>query len=564
MDELAIACEDIARVSSKLRKIQRLADYLRGLSDEDLALAVQFLSAGPAAQAGANYTLFETEQKTKLSVGRGPIREALQLATGWDTEIMRVCFSQTGDSGETAGLLLRGVSAEAPMTLPRADELYQQLGRARTANAKRDLLLTIYRQYRPLTIKYFIKVITRGLRIGLMGRMVEEAVAAACGVPNDAVREANNRLGDLASVALAARHGELAGIETRLFHPMDFMLAKPLERLEDLADPADWFIEDKFDGIRSQVHFDNGEVRIFSRGMEDVTHAFPEIADAWKRLPGKGIVDGELLAWRDGRALNFNVLQQRIARKTVRAALIKEVPVVFIGYDALLHNEALLLRSPFEDRRRALEEILYNAPPPLQVSSERTAVTHEEVDRLFAEARARGNEGLLLKRRHSVYEPGKRTGAWQKLKRPYGTLDVVITAAEQGNGRRAIYFSDYTFAVRVDSGFANVGKAYSGLTDVEIKELTKILRSASTEKFGRIILVKPEVVLEVAFDGVQRSTRHKSGYALRFPRILRWRKDKRATEADDITVVEALYNASVQVTETKSDANGPTAQEKQE
>jgi DNA ligase-1 len=542
VDELAIVCEDIARVASKLKKIKRLADYLRSLNDRDLELAVQFLSAGPSASTGSNHTLFDSEEKSKLSIGRKVIREALQIATGWDDGIMRMCFSETGDSGETAGLLLRGISAEQPMSLTQAEELYGQLSRTR----RPDLLVSIYRQHRPLTIKYFIKVITRGLRIGLMERMVEEAVALACGVPNESVREANNRMGDLAKVALAARRGELAEIETRLFHPMDFMLAKPLERLEDLADPNEWFIEDKFDGIRSQIHFDNGTVRIFSRGMEDVTQAFPEIAAAWRQVAGKGIVDGELLAWRNDRALNFNVLQQRLARKTVRATLLEEVPVVFMGYDALLHNDNLLLKRPFEERRQALETILGKAPPNLRVSPQLKATTHEEVDRLFLDARSRGNEGLLLKRKHSLYEPGKRSGAWQKLKRPYGTLDVVITSAEQGHGRRAIYFSDYTFAVRTEAGFANVGKAYSGLTDVEVKDLTKILRSASTEKFGRVILVKPQVVLEVAFDGVQKSTRHKSGYALRFPRILRWRKDKRVEDADDIARVEALYKTSLQ------------------
>jgi DNA ligase-1 len=279
--------------------------------------------------------------------------------------------------------------------------------------------------------------------------------------------------------------------------------------------------------------------------MEEITLAFPEIVDAWKVIPGKGIVDGELLAWRDGQALNFNVLQQRIARKNVRASLVQQVPVVFVGYDALLHNDDLLLKQPFEIRRASLERILLDATLALHISKQHRAHTLEGVDRLFLEARGRGNEGLLLKRRGSLYEPGKRTGAWQKLKRPFGTLDVVITAAEQGHGRRAIYFSDYTFAVRTAEGFANIGKAYSGLTDIEIKELTKILRSASTEKFGRVILVKPEVVLEVAFDGVQKSTRHKSGFALRFPRILRWRRDKRASEADDLSSVEALYATSL-------------------
>ena len=201
MDKLALVCEDVARVASKLKKIQRLADYLRPLDDAEFQLAVQFLSTGPAPQTAANHTLFETEHQSKLSVPRGAIRDALQRVCGWDSEIMRVCFSETGDSGETAALLLRGISVEEPMTLAQAEHLYRELGRARTTDRKRDLLITIYRRYKPLTIKYFIKVITRGLRIGLMGRMVEEAVAQSCAVPNDSVREANNRIGDLPKVA---------------------------------------------------------------------------------------------------------------------------------------------------------------------------------------------------------------------------------------------------------------------------------------------------------------------------------------------------------------------------
>ena len=546
MDELASVCEQIVSHGSRLKKISLLADYLRGLNDEDLALAVQFLSVGPAAQNSANHSLFEVDDKPKLSVGYSVLRAALQAATGWDSDTLRICHGEVGDSGETAGLLLRGLSQEKPLTLKQANDLYQKLFQARTTKTKQDLLVDAFKTYRPLTVKYFVKVITRGLRIGLMGRMVEEAVAQACDVPHEAIRDANNRLGDLARVALAARRGELTEIAARLFHPMDFMLAKPLERLDDLADPAEWVIEDKYDGIRSQVHFEAGHVRIFSRGMEDVTAAFPELATEFAALPGNGLLDGEILAWREGRALSFNLLQQRLARKKVRATLMVEVPVVFMAYDLLLRDGELLFDASYEVRRERLTQLLTGRTLPLLISPQHQATTHEEVDRLFTEARQRGNEGLLLKRRHTFYEPGKRSGAWQKLKRPYGTLDVVITSAEQGSGRRATVFSDYTFAVRSDAGFVNVGKAYSGLTDTEIKDLTRVLRAASTDKFGPVMVVRPEVVLEVAFDGVQKSARHKSGYALRFPRILRWRRDKKAEECDDLARVEALYQASLQ------------------
>ncbi len=324
------------------------------------------------------------------------------------------------------------------------------------------------------------------------------------------------------------------------------MLAKPLERLEDLAVPADWHVEDKYDGIRSQVHFENGHARIYSRGMEEVTTAFPEIVRAFEGLSGSGLIDGELLAWRDGRAVNFNVLQQRLARKTVKAILQLEIPVVFMAYDALLRNGSILFHSPIEERRQVLQEPFAAEVTPLLLSPVHHPETHDDIDEFFRQARNRGNEGLLLKRRGSIYEPGKTERCLAKLKRPYGTLDVVITSAEQGSGRRATVLSDYTFAVRAGDRYVNVGKAYSGLTDSEVKELTKVLRAASTDRFGRVMVVRPEVVLEVAFDGVQKSSRHKGGYALRFPRILRWRQDKTPEECDDLARVEALYPASLQ------------------
>lgn len=545
MDELALVCEEVAKSAGRLRKIAALASYFRKLNDGDLALAVQFLSGGPVARESPNHTLFDKEEKVKLSVGYSLLRESLQAATGWHWETLRICYSEVGDGAETAALLLRGIAAEQPLSLSEADEIYQKLFRARLTARKLEILIDVQRSYRPLTIKYFLKVITRGLRIGLQGKLVEEAVAAACGASHESVRDAANRLGDLARVAVAARRGELAEIEARLFHPMEFMLAKPLERLEDIAEPADWIVEDKYDGIRSQAHFEAGHVQIFSRGMEDVTAAFPELRDALRGLDGNGLLDGEILAWRDGRALNFNVLQQRIARKLVRATLLAEIPLVFMTYDILLRNDELLLKKPFEERRSILSRTLCGQAMPILISPQYSIETREDLDRLFGEARARGNEGLVLKRKGSVYEPGRRSGAWHKLKRPYATLDVVITAAEQGSGKRATVFSDYTFAVRSENGFVNVGKAYSGLTDEEIRQLTKLLRAASTDRFGRVMLVKPEIVLEVAFDGVQKSPRHKSGYALRFPRIVRWRQDKRPEDCDDLARVAALYQATL-------------------
>ena len=533
MDELAETCERIARWNSRLRKVRILADYLRQLPDSEIARAVRFLCCGPVESGDR-----------KLSIGGSTLREALRLASGWDAQTLATCYAQVGDTGETVALLMAGVSADGPLTLAEAELLYARLYSQRRTVDKVELLRQIYLAHKPSTLKLFVKVITGNLRIGLQAKMVEEAIAEATGTSLDDVRSANNRLGDLARVALAARRGTLHEIEARLFHPMDFMLAKPLDALEDLTDPAAWWVEDKYDGFRSQIHAGGGKAAIFTRGMENVTEAFPEIADACRRAARGVVLDGEILAWRDGRALPFAVLQQRITRRKMTNAMAENVPVTFVAYDVVYHDGRMLVDEPVEARRHVLEFVVAELPSVL-LAPQWAATGRDSIDVAFHEARERGNEGLVLKRKGSAYEPGRRSGSWLKVKRPHGTLDVVVTAAETGSGRRAIYLSDYTFAVRDGDRFLNIGKAYSGLTDEEVRELTRILRGVAVDRFGKVTLVRPEVVLEVAFDGVQKSPRHKSGYALRFPRILRWRRDKKPEEADTLDRVKELYATSL-------------------
>jgi DNA ligase-1 len=535
MDELAQVCERIASYNSRSRKVLLAADYLRALSDDDLARAVRFLCCGPVHSAAAG----------KFSIGGATLRNAALAATGLDSYVYGICYRDVGDTGETIAHLLHGRTENCNLSLAEADVLYARLFKMRRTADRVELLRHTLLRHRPQTLKLFIKVITGNLRIGFLSRQVEEAVAAATGVDHAEIRAAKNRLGDLAHVALSARHGRLHTIEARLFHPMDFMLAKPLDEVHDLPDPANWLVEDKYDGFRSQVHLQNGRVVIFTRGMKDVTLAFPELVTAFRNVAGPAVFDGEIVAWRGDRALSFNVLQQRIARKKLTQQLMEDVPVAFIAYD-LLFGGGLLLDTPLEERRTALEQLLSAVGPPLHIAPQWSTVTTAEVETSFRRARERGNEGLILKRRASLYEPGRRSGTWLKVKRPYATLDVVVTAAEQGHGRRAIYFSDYTFGVRDGERFVNVGKAYSGLTDPEVRQLTRVFRAITAERFGRVALVRPEIVLEVAFDGIQKSARHKGGYALRFPRILRWRQDKRPEDADTLERVRELYEASIQ------------------
>lgn len=500
MDALAEVLERVASTNSRNRKIALLSGYLAKLPEAEAVLAVQFLRGIPVAGA-------------KLAIGGTILRDAAVAASGWNLDLVRLCAREVGDTGEAISLLMFSRTRERSLGLAEASAIYQRLAMAKRTSLKLAILTETFQTHRPLALRYFVKCITGNLRIGLQEKMVREA---------------------------AERAGlRLTSLEPSLFSPLEFMLAKPLEQVPELAEAVEWYVEDKYDGIRAQIHFRHGDVRIFTRGMEDATAAFPEIVSTASNLPGDGILDGEILAWRGERALPFAVLQQRIARKKVAASVMEQAPVRFIAYDILWRDGELVSDAAIETRRAALLQVWP------QVGPQRRLLSLDEIEPEFAAARARGNEGLILKRVASLYEPGKRTGAWIKVKRPYGTLDVVVTAAEQGHGRRATVLSDYTFAVRDGERFLNVGKAYSGLTDDEIRELTRIFRGLATERFGRVTLVKPEVVMEVAFDGVQKSPRHKSGYALRFPRILRWRRDKTAAEIDGIEQVKALYEASL-------------------
>jgi len=343
---------------------------------------------------------------------------------------------------------------------------------------------------------------------------------------------------DLGETAVAAREGTLSEIRFRLFHPIGFMLATPIETAEEVTSELPLFAaEDKYDGIRAHAHKSGSRVSLFSRTLDDVTAQFPEVAESLAKLPGSFLLDGEILAWRDGRPESFFRLQRRLGRKAPEPGLLAEIPVAFMAYDCLARDGRPLFEEEWTARRRELEAI----SPDLLVSPVHRAETPSELDTLFDAARERGNEGLMLKRRDSGYQAGKRGRAWRKYKKALATLDVVVTAVQQGNGKRAGMLSDYTFAVRDGDRFVNIGKAYSGLTDEEIRKMGTHFRRITTARYGPVRAVAPEVVLEISFDSIQKSARHKSGFALRFPRIVRLRPDKRPHEVDTLQTVAEVY-----------------------
>jgi len=526
---LAEALDSVSKQRGKLAKIERLAETLGRLAREELAVASRLLSGSPFA---------EWEQ-TVTSVGWVTMAKAASEVTGWDLETIGACATAIGDLGEAVGLLLTETSPEG-LSVLEVDTRLRGLARERKAAGKQAAIAEMLRRSSPVEGKYLLKTLSGGLRIGADITTIEEAIAQAFGADREEIARARRDCGDIGETAVAARDGRLAEIAFRLFHPIGFMLATPIEVAEEVASELPLFaIEDKFDGIRAHAHKSGSQVALFSRTLDDVTAQFPEIASALGTLPGSFLVDGEVLAWRDGRPDSFFRLQRRLGRKAPEPEVLEEVPVAFMAYDCLAREGRPLFEEAWTKRRRELEAI--SPDGALRVSPVFRAETPAELNRLFDEARERGNEGLMLKRFDSTYQAGKRGRAWRKYKKALATLDVVVTAVQQGNGKRAGMLSDYTFAVKDGDRFVNIGKAYSGLTDEEIRRMGTVFRKITVGRYGPVRAVEPQVVLEVSFDSIQKSTRHKSGFALRFPRIVRLRPDKKPEEVDTLETVAQIY-----------------------
>jgi DNA ligase-1 len=526
---LAQTLDAVAGERSKLAKIALLSSALTPLDGNDLVVAARLLSGSPFA---------EWEQ-TVTSAGWATVARAVAGITGWDLETVGACALAMGDLGEAVSLLLPANSGPG-LSIAEADEALRGLARQRKAAAKQVAIEEMLRRSSPVEGKYLVKTLSGGLRIGADITTVEEAIALAFGRDREAVARAHRDAGDIGETARAAREGRLAEVRFRLFHPIGFMLASPIEEAAEVAGELPSFaVEDKFDGIRAHAHKAGSRVALFSRTLDDVTAQFPEVAMALALLPGSFLLDGEIVAYREGRPDSFFRLQRRLGRKAPAPELLAEIPVTFIAYDCLARDGEPLFEAPWTARREALEAAAREGG--LLVSEVFRAEGPAELEALFEAARARGNEGLMLKRTDSPYQAGKRGRAWRKWKKALATFDVVVTAVEQGHGKRAGMLSDYTFAVRDGERFVNIGKAYSGLTDEEIRRMGAHFKKITVARYGPVRTVTPEVVLEVSFDSLQKSTRHKSGYALRFPRIVRLRPDKSPAEATTIEEVSRLY-----------------------
>ena len=535
LDAFARALEALRSTRARLEKRRVLVDYLRALPDDALPLAVTYLGGRP----------FPRGDGRTLSVGGATLIAALRAARPELTdETIAAAWRRHADASDTAAELWAGAGPAAgiPLRLADVSATFEALSAARGPRAKSALLADGFRRMDERAIRAFVKAMLGEARVGVQEQTLEDGVAHATGQPIEAVRAANRHRADLGAVALDARHDRLEPARFTYFTPVDPMLA---QAAADAADAvrrlgAPLWAEDKYDGIRCQLHKVGGDVRLFSRDRRDVTAQFPDVVAAFADMPGRYALDGEILGMADGRALPFLRLQQRLGRVAPTDEVLAAHPAAFVAFDCLAHEETSLLDASLRTRRATLEAL--GLPPGPVLAPVWSAASAEALEDLFRAAQARGNEGLMVKAPDSPYASGRRGAQWLKLKRPLETLDVVVVGAEWGHGKRRAVLSDLTFAVRDEASgqLVTIGKAYNGLTDAEIRAMTERLVALTLEDQGHYRTVRPEIVLEVAFNHLQRSSRHTSGYALRFPRIVRIRPDRSPESASTLADVERL------------------------
>jgi len=593
MRKLAEVCEAIASTTKKLQKTAIVADYLKSRPAEEAAVSAVFLSGRP----------FPAWEEITLGVGGSMLWQVVAELSGKNESALTAAYRKYGDLGAVAGEVLAENPKQGLEILEVAGS-FRQISAARGPAQKRPLVHDLLARATPLEGKYIVKIMTGDLRIGLKESLVEDAIAKAYGAMLAEVQRANMLLGDIGETLRLASDGRLAQARMRMFHPLGFMLASPIASAEEgLSYFPAASVEDKYDGIRAQAHVSGGEVKFFSRTRDEITESFPELPEALAGLSQDAIFDGEIVAWEYpvevestqqglaenlseaaeekaatlGRARPFSILQQRLGRKKVSDKMLREIPVAYLVFDILYADGELLIDRPLLERGKILDALIGKKDLAEKVSASISiaagsglqrkiggqgklnfgedrvsiarmirapafrAASAEELELLFTAAQARGNEGLMIKDLASTYTPGRRGKSWLKMKRELASLDVVVTAVEYGHGKRVGVLSDYTFGVWDGERLVNIGKAYSGLTDIEIAEMTQWFLEHTIEDQGFRRTVEPKMVLEVAFNTMMQSNRHDSGYALRFPRIVRLRKDKSAEEADTIERVREIF-----------------------
>jgi DNA ligase-1 len=505
------------------------------------AMAAYFAQAEPADAAWALF--FLSGRKIRRLLGVRKLHVWALGETGVPAWLFAESYDAVGDLAETIALLLPDPAAREAEEWPLHRWVAERLLPLQTADeaTQRAIVVGAWRALDSHERLVWNKLITGAFRVGVSQLLVIRALAAVSGV--DPAVIAHRLMGDWAPTA--AFYANLMAAESAapaLGLPYPFCLAYPIDDpAASLGSLGDWQVEWKWDGIRAQLVRRAGQAFLWSRGEELVTERFPELAALAEQLPEGTVLDGEILPWKDGRVLSFAQLQRRIGRKTLSRSILSEVPVALVAFDLLEWGGQDVRGQPLSERRTRLETLVATLDDArLQVSPPVTAETWAALTEIREESRARNAEGFMLKRRTSAYGVGRQRGDWWKWKIAPYTIDAVLIYAQPGSGKRASLFSDYTFGVWDGGVLVPIAKAYSGLTDAEIREVDRFVREHTLEKHGPVRTVQPTLVFELAFEGLQPSTRHRAGIAVRFPRMARWRHDKSAADADTLETVWAL------------------------
>lgn len=519
--ELINALESTNKTNAK---IDAIIDYLERAPDED---KVWFIA------------LF-TGKRPKRNVNTNYMKEWALEITQLPFWLFQECYSSVGDLGETLSLILPPPTEKIERSLSEWMNDINNL-KTKTDLEKKEFVLNSWNGLDYTERLIFNKLLGGSFRIGVSDKTLINALTKFSEQESSALM--HSLMGKWLPNEVSFQ--ELISAENvnpDNSKPYPFCLAYPLEKdLEELGTPDEWLIEYKWDGIRGQIIKRNDEVFIWSRGEELITEQFPEIKDVVQHMNGDFVIDGEILAVKDGKVLNFNELQKRLNRKTLTKKMLSEIPIQVFAYDLLELEGNDLREKPIAGRRAMLEELLLNENPEnIKISQVIDFENWNELDQIRENSREINSEGLMLKQKNSPYHSGRKKGDWWKWKINPLTIDAVLIYAQKGSGRRSAYYTDYTFAVKNEDKLVTIAKAYSGLTDKEIMEVSKFVNKNAIEKFGPVRTVKPELVFEIAFEGIGFSNRHKSGVALRFPRILRWRKDKTVDEIDDLEEIKKL------------------------
>ena len=512
-----------------LRKVEALVTYFRTAPAADAIWAVSFLIGRKPRQVVPTRKLME-----------------------WAAELARVpqwlfeaSYDVVGDLAETITLLLPKPTGSSRRPLHVWVERHLLPMRSLSPEAQRSEIQSAWGRMDTGQRFVWNKLITGGFRVGVSQRLVIRALAEFSGIEPTVI--AHRLMGNWDPVPRTFERILSADVQdTDISRPYPFYLAYPLEDdVRLLGDLHQWQVEWKWDGIRGQLVKRQGEAFVWSRGEELVTDKYPELTAAAEQLPDGTVLDGEILPWRDGHPLAFASLQKRIGRKKISAGILAEVPVILVAYDLLEHDGRDVRGEPLTQRRQMLETLLGRLPEEkIIVSPLVEAASWDVLASLRDEARSRHVEGFMLKRQDSPYGVGRRRGSWWKWKVDPLTADAVLIYAQRGHGRRSGLYTDYTFAVWDDQTLVPFAKAYSGLSDAEIRRVDRFIQRNTVERFGPVRAVKPELVFEIAFEGIQASSRHKSGLAVRFPRIARWRTDKKIEEADSLYTLKGLLQGS--------------------